>query len=88
MPHWEDGPDFKRIFSALDNITRALEEAFPNTPIIPCLGNHDSYPAVSYWEGDGEGREILWSERHRNLELWGKQMRGLCKRSVEDFFGY
>ncbi|XP_043207536.1 acid sphingomyelinase-like phosphodiesterase 3b isoform X2 [Amphibalanus amphitrite] len=51
-PHWEEGPEFKQIFSAIDNITRVMEEAFPDTPIVPCLGNHDSFPADFYPGGN------------------------------------
>ena len=41
-----------------------MEEAFPNTPIIPCLGNHDSFPAVSYG-------------RRRRTELYGVRGEGV-----------
>jgi hypothetical protein len=32
-------------FSFLSKVTRELHLSFPNTKILPALGNHDSHPA-------------------------------------------
>lgn len=47
-PHTDDPePDFSVIFNTLSNITGELRAAFhPSIPVLPVLGNHDSYPKV------------------------------------------
>ena len=32
------------VYELLDNSTRLLRDSFPNTLIIPSLGNHDAFP--------------------------------------------
>ncbi len=47
-PHWKEGPDFDYIFSNFRNISGLLQRYFDGVPIIPALGNHDSYPPDDY----------------------------------------
>ncbi|TRY75626.1 hypothetical protein TCAL_14599 [Tigriopus californicus] len=47
-PHWVDGPNFDYIYPNLRNISQELLEAFPNTTIVPALGNHDTYKPDDY----------------------------------------
>lgn len=46
-PHWKNDNErkWREVYSNLKWITRALHQKFPNTTIIPALGNHDSHPA-------------------------------------------
>lgn len=44
-PHiWNPSPNFKDITSILANITRLLALKFPNSTILPVIGNHDTFP--------------------------------------------
>ena len=55
----DTGPHFKKpteaewnyIFSAEKSITSKLKENFPDTLILPTMGNHDSFPSASFPEG-------------------------------------
>lgn len=46
LPHvWEpEDPGWNSIFEALAILTDLLTSEFPNVPIYPSIGNHDSYP--------------------------------------------
>ncbi|XP_067144161.1 acid sphingomyelinase-like phosphodiesterase 3b [Centruroides vittatus] len=44
-PHiWNPSPNFKSITSILAKITQLLSLKFPNSTILPVLGNHDTFP--------------------------------------------
>ena len=46
-PHYgsrEKGPEWDQVFSNMKFAVKTFENNFPNTKIIPVLGNHDSYP--------------------------------------------
>lgn len=47
-PHWVDGPKFDYIYPNLRNISQELLLTFPNTTIVPALGNHDTYKPDDY----------------------------------------
>lgn len=47
-PHWIEGPDFGYIFSNLKNLTKLFRKYFPDTMIVPTLGNHDTDPPDQY----------------------------------------
>ena len=44
-PHWSfpDYPDWNYIYHAESYITKKIREYFPNTTVIPVMGNHDAY---------------------------------------------
>ncbi len=44
-PHWRHptNPDWEYIFKAEKLIMNMIRKYFPNTPIVPALGNHDSF---------------------------------------------
>jgi len=46
-PHWHDptDPDWEYIFKVEKDIVSQLKNNFPDTLILPALGNHDSFPA-------------------------------------------
>ncbi|XP_042895174.1 acid sphingomyelinase-like phosphodiesterase 3b isoform X1 [Parasteatoda tepidariorum] len=45
LPHTDDfNPDWDVTFEAINNITELLYSSFPNVPIYPCIGNHDTFP--------------------------------------------
>ncbi|GFY44530.1 acid sphingomyelinase-like phosphodiesterase 3b [Trichonephila inaurata madagascariensis] len=45
LPHTDDFySDWDVIFEAIKNTTELLTTTFPNIPIIPCIGNHDTFP--------------------------------------------
>ncbi|XP_037077611.1 acid sphingomyelinase-like phosphodiesterase 3b [Pollicipes pollicipes] len=91
-PHWDSGPDFKYIFSVVDNITRLMEESFPGVPIIPCLGNHDSFPPNQFPGGDkafytrylseGGWSRLLSTDEQRTFGLAGYFARRISDRLV------
>ncbi|XP_046441645.1 acid sphingomyelinase-like phosphodiesterase 3b [Daphnia pulex] len=48
-PHVKDpSPDWSVIFSSLRNVSNAIRKNFPNTTLIPVLGNHDVFPEDLY----------------------------------------
>ena len=49
-PHWNypDSPDWQYIYEAEKFLTKSLREYFPNTTIIPVMGNHDAYEPDNY----------------------------------------
>ena len=49
-PHWKypTPPDWNYIFKAERDIVRRLRNNFPNSTILPVLGNHDSFPPYSF----------------------------------------
>jgi hypothetical protein len=64
-------------FSFLSKVTRELHLSFPNTKILPALGNHDSHPAdffadpaidsqdaKKYYSGKDYIREFFTSRRN------------------------
>ena len=53
-PHWHDptDPDWNYIFKAERNIVSKLKAEFPDTLILPALGNHDSFPADFFPKGE------------------------------------
>ncbi|CAL1269215.1 unnamed protein product [Larinioides sclopetarius] len=45
LPHTDDlDPSWDITFEAIRNTTLLLTSTFPNVPILPCIGNHDSFP--------------------------------------------
>ncbi|GFR04518.1 acid sphingomyelinase-like phosphodiesterase 3a, partial [Trichonephila clavata] len=44
LPHTKNPAKWDLIYSEIKNITVQLKNAFPETQIIPCIGNHDLYP--------------------------------------------
>ena len=47
-PHWKEGPDFDYLFGNLKNISRFFHLYFPDVPVVPVLGNHDTDPPDNY----------------------------------------
>ena len=49
-PHWKDPdyPDWNYIFKVENDIVGKLKHNFPNTTILPVLGNHDSFPPYAF----------------------------------------
>lgn len=49
-PHWKDpdSPDWDYIYDAELFITNSIRNYFPNSTIIPVLGNHDAYEPDNY----------------------------------------
>lgn len=48
-PHVKDpSPDWSVIFSSLRNVSNTIRKNFPNTTLIPVLGNHDVFPEDLY----------------------------------------
>ena len=43
----ESDYDAEKSFSVIKNVTRLIKEAFPDVPLMPSIGNHDSWPAGS-----------------------------------------
>lgn len=41
-------PDWPVVFSSLQNVSTTIRHNFPNTTLIPVLGNHDVYPGDLY----------------------------------------
>ena len=39
------------VYNLIHNVTTKLAATFPSTPIYPCLGNHDTWPANQYHPG-------------------------------------
>ncbi|KAG8182725.1 hypothetical protein JTE90_026176 [Oedothorax gibbosus] len=45
LPHTVDfNPDWNVTFEAIRNISQLLHSTFPGIAIIPCIGNHDTFP--------------------------------------------
>ena len=40
-------PAFDVIFKTLANVTLEIKERFKQSTLLPVLGNHDTFPAVS-----------------------------------------
>lgn len=53
-PHVSDPePNWDSIFTTLSNVTLEMKNRFVSAngmvPILPVLGNHDTYPKVHLW---------------------------------------
>ena len=46
--HWVDGPNLTEVYSNLKRLTKLIRENFPETTVIPVLGNHDTYKPDNY----------------------------------------
>lgn len=45
LPHTDDFfPDWDVSFEAIRNTSELLLSAFPGVAVIPCIGNHDTFP--------------------------------------------
>ena len=66
-PHWNhpDYPDWEYIYQAESFITDKIIEYFPNTTVIPVLGNHDAYLPDNFTYNDREvyGNTSLYRSR-------------------------
>ena len=65
-PHYDDPRlQWDGLFSILKNLTLLIHDAFPDTLILPALGNHDTFPNYEYPE-EGEG----FYGRYLDRALW------------------
>ncbi|XP_035223098.1 acid sphingomyelinase-like phosphodiesterase 3b [Stegodyphus dumicola] len=45
LPHTlKFDPDWNVVFEAINNVTELLISAFPDVPVFPSIGNHDTFP--------------------------------------------
>ena len=56
-PHYEDGPEWDEVFDNMKFVVNQFHNNFPDTQIIPALGNHDSSPPDNFADVHLKGAE-------------------------------
>ena len=66
-PHWyqPSQPDWNYIFKAERDMVGKLKRSFPDSLVLPALGNHDSFPADFF--PDGKTDVILYTTKSPSI---------------------
>ena len=65
-PHWHNSkaPDWTYIYNAEKYLAKSIQKRFPDTIIIPVLGNHDAFMPDNFTENDLDLKSGYKSEQY------------------------
>ena len=89
-PHWPkpekgpQGPDFDYIFNNLKKIIKLLSNTFPDVPVIPALGNHDTAPPDQYpdFKKDSDGTKKFY-EKYVDKAAFGDMLVNVSRETFK-----